>query len=241
MAEFDGKTALITGAAGNLGRAVADAFAMRGAALVLADRLQDRLDAEESRIKEAFPEIDVMTVVADLSKADTVDAMFRDAATRFGQVDVIAHTVGGFSMGPTVADGDLDELRRMFELNVVPLFLTAGRGAQHMLDHGVQGSIIVVLARAALDGAAKQSAYRSSKAAAQRVMESLAAEVRDKGIRVNGIMPSTIDTPPNRDSMPNADFSKWVTPEQLAEAIVFLASPAASALYGVSLPVYNRA
>ncbi len=241
MGDFDGKTVLITGAAGNLGNAVVNAFAERSAKLVLADRSADKLEAEQERLTKDYPDLEVMAVVANLSKADTVDAMFEEAASRFGHVNVVVHTVGGFSMGPKVADGDLDELRKMFELNVVPLFLTAGRGAQHMLTHDVKGKIIVVLARAALEGGAKQSAYRSSKAAAQRVMESLSLEVRDKGINVNGIMPSTIDTPPNRESMPNADFSKWVTPEQLADAIVFLASPAADALHGVSLPVYNRA
>lgn len=240
MADFEGKTVLITGAAGNLGKAVAEAFAARGAKLVLADRSREKLDAEHRRLADAWPKLNIMPVVAAVSSAGTVDALFAAAAERFGQVDVVVHTVGGFSMGPAVADGDLDELRQMFELNAVPLLLVAGRGAQHMMEHGVKGKIIVVLARSALAGSAKQSAYCASKAAAQRIMESLALEVRDKGIHVNGVMPSVIDTPPNRDSMPNADFSRWVTPEQIANAIVFLASSDADALYGVSLPVYNR-
>lgn len=241
MGDFDGKTVVITGASGNLGRAVSEAFAARGATLVLADRAADKLETFARDLEEAHDGLDCLTQTADLSRADAVDAMFEEAAARFGQVDIVVHTVGGFSMGPKVEDSDLDELRKMFELNVVPLFLTAGRGAQHMINHKVQGKIIIVLARAALEGGAKQGAYRASKAAAQRVMESLSLEVRDRGINVNGIMPSTIDTPPNRESMPNADFDKWVTPEQLADAIVFLASSAADALHGVSLPVYNRA
>jgi len=110
-----------------------------------------------------------------------------------------------------------------------------------MLEKGVAGKIVFVLARASLKGAAGSSAYTASKAAAQRVMESLSAEVRDAGIHVNAVLPSTIDTPPNRESMPKADTSKWVTPEQVADAIAFLASDAASALHGVSLEVYNRA
>lgn len=241
MAGFEGKTVLITGAAGNLGKAVAEAFAARGARLALVERTREKLDAERHRLLQIHPDLDIMPLVANLNEAGTVDAMFAAAAVRFGQVDVVVHTVGGFSMGPSVADGDLDELRRMFELNVVPLFLTAGHGARQMMQHGVRGKIIVVLARSALEGGAQQSAYRASKAAAQRIMESLALEVRNKGINVNGVLPSVIDTPPNRKSMPNADFSKWVTPEQLADAIVFLASSDADALYGVSLPVYNLA
>jgi NAD(P)-dependent dehydrogenase (short-subunit alcohol dehydrogenase family) len=98
-----------------------------------------------------------------------------------------------------------------------------------------------VLARAALKGSKDHSAYTASKAAAQRIVESMAAELRDHGINVNGVLPSTIDTPANREAMPNADFNKWVKPAEIADAIAFLASPAAKAIHGVSLEVYNRA
>ena len=240
MAEFTGKTVLITGGSGNLGRAVAAAFAGRGARLVLADRSPERLEAVGQALAAEHPGLEWLAHPADLTDPASVNALIEAAAARFGQVDVLVHTVGGFTMGPKVADGDLDGLRAMFELNVTPLFLTAGRAARHMLEHEVKGKIVVVLARSGLKGIAGQSAYTSSKAAAQRVMESLALEVRDKGIHVNGVLPSIIDSPANRADMPNADFSKWVPPADLAEAIVFLASEAANALYGVSLEVYNR-
>lgn len=241
MPEFTGKTVLITGASGNLGRAVNHAFASRGANLVLADRDAARLQQEGHALEGDFPGLGWLAQVADLSQPASVDALLAASAERFGQVDILVHTVGGFAMGPKVADGDLDGLRSMFELNVTPLFLTAGRAARHMLDHGIKGHIVVVLARSGLKGSAGQSAYTASKAAAQRVMESLALEVRDQGIHVNAVLPSTIDTPRNREDMPKADFSKWVPPADIAEAIVFLASEAANALYGVSLETYNRA
>lgn len=240
MSEFTQKTVLITGGSGNLGRAVASAFATRGARLVLADRSPERLDQVGRALAAEHPDLEWMGHPADLADPASVDALIRAAGVRFGQVDVLVHTVGGFAMGPKVADGDLDGLRAMFELNVTPLFLTTGRVAQHMLEREIQGRIVAVLARSGLKGIAGQSAYTASKAAAQRVMESLALEVRDKGIHVNGVLPSIIDTPANRADMPKADFSKWVPPHDLAEAIVYLASDAANALYGVSLEVYNR-
>jgi NAD(P)-dependent dehydrogenase (short-subunit alcohol dehydrogenase family) len=241
MTDFNGKTVLITGASGNLGRAVNSAFAARGAHLVLADRDADRLDAEGHALEAAHPGLQWLAQTVDLGNPASVDTLFEAAVERFGQVDVLVHTVGGFAMGPKVADGDLDGLRAMFELNVTPLYLTAGRAARHMLERGIPGHIVVVLARSGTKGIAGQSAYTSSKAAAQRVMESLSLEVRDKGIHVNGVLPSIIDTLGNRASMPNADFSKWVSPADLAESIVFLASDAANALHSVSLDVSNRA
>lgn len=241
MNEFSNQTVLITGGSGNLGRAAATAFAAREARIVLADRSPERLEAVGRALAAEHPGLEWLAHPADLTDPASVDGLFEAAARRFGQVDVLVHTVGGFRMGPKVADGDLDGLRAMFELNVTPLFLTAGRAARQMLARGIQGKIVVVLARSGLKGIAGQSAYTSSKAAAQRVMESLALEVRDQGIHVNAVLPSVIDSAPNRESMPKADFSKWVEPTDLAEAIVFLASSAANALYGVSLEVYNRA
>jgi NAD(P)-dependent dehydrogenase (short-subunit alcohol dehydrogenase family) len=241
MSDFTQQTVVITGGSGNLGRAVAAAFAARGARLVLADRDAERLQQVGAALAADHSELEWLAQTADLSDPVSVDALIAAAVARFGQVDVLVHTVGGFAMGPKVADGDLDGLRAQFELNVTPLFLTAGRVARHMLERDIAGHIVVVLARSAQKAIAGQSAYTSSKAAAQRVMESLSLEVRDKGIHVNGVLPSIIDTPANRASMPNADFSKWVAPADLAEAIVFLASDAANALHGVSLDVSNRA
>ncbi len=241
MSEFTGKTVLITGAGGNLGRAVAAAFATRGANLMLADHDEGRVASVGQTLEAEHPGLQWLSHAAELSDPVAVDALISGTIFRFGQIDVLVHTVGGFAMGPKVADGDLHGLRAMFELNVTPLFLMAGKTARHMLDHQIAGKIVVVLARSGLKGSAGQSAYTASKAAAQRVMESLALEVRDSGIHVNGVLPSTIDTLPNRQSMPKADFSKWVQPNDLAEAIVFLASDASNGMHGASLEVYNRA
>ncbi|MBW4437369.1 MAG: SDR family NAD(P)-dependent oxidoreductase [Pleurocapsa minor GSE-CHR-MK-17-07R] len=234
--EFKGKTVLVTGAAGNLGQAVSRRFADGGAQLVLVDRSAERL----AELAKALG-VKSLQANVDLSDADAVDKLIAEAEAKFGGIDVLAHTVGGYDSGKTVADADREIMEKMFALNVWPVYITGGAVAKHMLKRGQGGKIVFVLARASLKGSAKHSAYTASKAAAQRIMESLSMEVRDKGIHVNGVMPSTIDTPPNRKSMPDADVSKWVTPEQVADTIAFLASDAASALHGVSLEVYNRA
>jgi NAD(P)-dependent dehydrogenase (short-subunit alcohol dehydrogenase family) len=234
--DFSGKVVMVTGATGNLGQAVVRRFAAGGAKLVLVDRSEDRLAALADDLKT-----ECMTASADLADADAVDELMAVVEKKFGGVDVLAHTVGGYDSGKTVADADRESMEKMLALNLWPLYITGGAVAKHMLKRDKGGKIVFVLARASLKGTAKHSAYTASKAAAQRVMESLSLEVRDKGINVNGVMPSTIDTPPNRKSMPDADYSKWVTPDDVAESIAFLASEAAKALHGVSLEVYNRA
>jgi NAD(P)-dependent dehydrogenase (short-subunit alcohol dehydrogenase family) len=233
--EFAGKTAVVTGAAGNLGQAVARRLAADGARLVLIDRDQARLDAVAATFQT-----EVMTAVADLGDEASVDALVGSIEERFGKIDILAHTVGGFAMGTPVHETPQDIWDRMFALNVRPIYVTCGRIARHMLDHQVAGKIVMVLARAANAGSANAAAYTASKAAAQRIMQSMALELRDHNINVNGVLPSIIDTAPNRNDMPNADFSKWVTVEDVANGMAFLASGSARSLHGVSLEVYGR-
>ncbi|MCC6614293.1 MAG: SDR family NAD(P)-dependent oxidoreductase [Anaerolineae bacterium] len=233
--EFSNQVVLITGASGNLGQAVTKRFADGGAKLVLIDHNEKRLPELQAQYPESLP------LAVDVTNAEAVDAMVRQAEEKFGQIHVLAHTVGGFAAGYPVHETPQDLWDRMYNLNVRPVYLVGGRVAQHMLEQAIGGKIIFVLARSGLSGGARSAAYTASKAAAQRIMQSMAAELKERGINVNGVMPSTIDTPPNRESMPNADFSKWVTPEELADAIAFLASEAGNGLYGASLEVYGRA
>ena len=232
--EFAQQVVLITGACGNLGQAVTARFAAAGARLVLADHDAARLPSLHDR----YP--DAMTLALDATKVESVDQALHAVEARLGQIHILAHTVGGSSAGQPVHEMPQDAWDRMFNLNVKPIYVVGGRVAQHMLDHAVRGSLVFVLARAALKGAANAAAYTASKAAAQRIMESMAAELKDRGININGVLPSIIDTPPNREAMPKADFSKWVTPEDVANAIAFLASEQANSLHGVSLEVYGR-
>jgi NAD(P)-dependent dehydrogenase (short-subunit alcohol dehydrogenase family) len=235
MAAFDGKVVLVTGATGNLGQVVARRFAGEGAKLTLAARNADDLKALAEELGG-----DTMTEAADLGDPGSVDALVKRIEARFGGIDVLAHTVGGYAAGKPVHETGIDVLEKVINLNVRPVFVTCGRVAKSMVERGQGGKIAVVLAKSALKGSANNGAYTASKAAAQRIVESMAAELRDQNINVNAVLPSTIDTPQNRKEMPNADPAKWVTPEDVANAILFLASPQGAKLNGASLEVYGR-
>ncbi len=235
-AEFANKVALITGAGGNLGSAIAKRFAAGGAKLVLVNRTVESLEG----LVTDLGGVDIMTSATDVSQEGAVDALVREIEERYQRIDILAHAVGGFASGRAVYEPGLDQLEKMWNLNVVPTYVVTGRVARHMMDKGIRGHITVVAARSGLRGASKTSAYTASKSAALRIIESLALEVRDRGIHVNSVLPSTVDTPQNRESMPNADTSKWVTAEELADTIAFLSSEAANGLYGANVEVYGR-
>ena len=231
MLDFTGKTVLITGAAGNLGRAVAAAFADRGARMALVDVSADRLDA-------SYPGEDDgrMKCAVDLLKPEAVTAAVAAVRKRFGSVDAVAAIAGGFHMGEPVHALPAAAWDRMMNLNARTLLTTAGAVGPGMLEQG-RGSIVTIGANAARQGVAQMGAYIAAKSAVIRLTESLSAELRDKGINVNCVMPSIIDTPENRSAMPDADPGTWVAPEKLANVILFLASEEASAVHGAALPV----
>ncbi len=235
MAEFTGKVVVVTGASGNLGQVVARKFAAQGAKLVLVAR-----DAEALKALADELGTETLTEAADLGDPASADALVRRVEARFGGIDVLAHTVGGYAAGKPVHESETDVLEKMFNLNVRPVYVTAGRVAQAMVERGTGGKIVVVLAKSALKGGAKNGAYTASKAAAQRIVESMALELRDQNINVNAVLPSIIDSPVNRKDMPNVDPAKWVTAEDVADAILFLSSAAADKIHGASLEVTGR-
>ena len=237
MAQFEDKVVIVTGASGNLGSAVAQAFAEAGARLALIDRQPERL-------AELFPELmtqpdRILAEDADLTKQDAVTAVVEKIVGKFGQVDVLVHTVGGFFSGPPLHETPLDKLDFMLLLNAKTTFITNQAVLQKMVPQG-SGKIINIAARPALQGNKNMSAYSAAKAAVLRLTESAAAEVKTHGVNVNAILPGTIDTPQNRDAMPNADTNNWVKPASLADVILFLASDAARDIHGAAIPVYGR-
>ena len=165
--------------------------------------------------------------------------MAHQAVARFGRIDVLVNTVGGFRAGTPVHETPLETWDFMFQLNARTAFLASRAVIPHMLQQG-QGKLIHVAARAALTGAAKMAAYSVAKSAVVRLTESMAAELRRANIHVNCVLPGTIDTPQNRAAMPAADHSRWVKPEAIADVILFLASDAARAIHGAAIPVYGQ-
>ena len=224
---FSGETCLITGAAGNLGRAVAQAFATEGASLILMDLHEEHLrsayggEAEGKRF-----------ALADLRDAQSVVRALPAGA----RIDVLCNIAGGFRMGQPVHETSDDTWDLMLGLNAKSVINCARAVVPGMLAAG-RGRIINIGAMAGLSGKANMGAYVASKAAVIRLTESMAAELREKGINVNCVLPSTIDTPQNRKDMPKADPRRWVAPEALADVVLFLASDAARAIHGAAIPV----
>ncbi|MDM0113830.1 SDR family oxidoreductase [Variovorax sp. J22R133] len=222
---------LITGAAGNLGQAVAKAFEAQGARLAL-------LDLRADALAKVFGSQDArrMLVPANLLNADEADAAARAVVEHFGRIDVLCNLAGGFRMGTPVHDTEAATWDFMFGLNVRTVQHMAHAVVPQMLAQG-GGKVINIGAFSAQRGAAKMGAYIASKSAVIRLTETMAAELRDKNINVNCVLPTIIDTPENRADMPDADPAKWVAPQDLAKVIAFLASDAARAVHGAALPV----
>lgn len=218
----------ITGAAGNLGRAVASAFAERGADLVLVDLQREALEKAYGSAGEL--------VAANLLDPAAVDAAAKKALARFGRIDVLCNIAGAFRMGPPVHETADKDWNFLFDVNARSVLHTARAVVPGMIANG-GGKIVNVGAYAAQKGAGGMGAYVASKSAVIRITETMAAELRDKNINVNCVLPTIIDTPENRAAMPKADPRRWVAPQDLAAVIVFLASDAARAIHGAAIPV----
>jgi len=175
----------------------------------------------------------------DLTNANAVETMVDETVERFGRVDVLINTAGGYRGGTPVYETPFETWDFMLNLNARTVFTASRAVIPHMLRQG-SGRIVNVAARAALQGGAKMAAYSASKSAVMRLTESMAAELKKDGINVNCVLPGTIDTPQNRQAMPNADHSRWVKPEAIADVILFLASDAARAVQGAAIPVYGK-
>jgi NAD(P)-dependent dehydrogenase (short-subunit alcohol dehydrogenase family) len=234
--DFANRVVIVTGAAGNLGRAVAQAFDAAGAALALTDRAPDRLPALFAEWQASARHF--LATSVDLTDQAPVQEMAAEAKRRFGRVDVLVNVAGGWSGGGPVHETDWATFQHLLDLNLRTLLLTSQAVVPIMLEQG-KGRIVNVAARAGLEGTARNSAYAAAKSAVIRLTESMAAELKKQGIAVNCVLPSTIDTPENREAMPKADRSKWVPPEAIADVILFLASDAARGVQGAAIPVYG--
>jgi NAD(P)-dependent dehydrogenase (short-subunit alcohol dehydrogenase family) len=225
---MDGKVIVVTGASGALGKVVVEVALARGARVAGVDYGASQTAATPDRIE--FGGVDL----SDAAQAKTaIDAV----ASHFGRLDALVNIAGGFAF-ETVAEGDPKTWQRMYALNLLTA-LNASRSAIPHLTASASARIVNVGAMGALQAGSGMGAYAASKAAVHRLTEALAAEWKGK-ITVNAVLPSTIDTPANRASMPKADFGKWVTPQELADVILFLVSDAASAVTGALLPVSGR-
>jgi NAD(P)-dependent dehydrogenase (short-subunit alcohol dehydrogenase family) len=223
-----GRAILVTGALGALGKVVAESALARGACVAGVDYAKAERQASAEHIEIGG---------VDLSDANQAQQAIDTVAKHFGRLDALINIAGGFTF-ETVADGSPASWQRMYALNVLTA-LNASRAAIAYLANSPAGRIVNIGAMGALQAGAGMGAYAASKAGVHRLTEALAAEWKGN-ITVNAVLPSTIDTAANRASMPNADFSKWVAPRELAEVILFLASDAASGITGALIPVAGR-
>jgi NAD(P)-dependent dehydrogenase (short-subunit alcohol dehydrogenase family) len=231
------KVTIITGAVGNLGTATARRFKQAGARTVLVDRSADR-------IRDAFKDLTdsdnhLLAGGIELSDAASLDRLIGQTLGRFGRVDVLVNTVGGYRGGKPVHEADPGDWDFLFNVNLRTTLHCCRAVIPQMLNQS-SGKIINVASRDGLHGSAGYAAYSASKSAVLRLTESLAGELKASNINVNCIMPGTIDTPQNRAAVPDGDFSKWVEPEAIADVIAFLASDASRAINGAALPVFGK-
>ncbi len=230
---FTGKVIIVAGAAGNVGAAVARLLASRGARVAAVDALASPLAAMVGNLDNPDRHLAIPDV--DLKDPASAAAMVGRVVATLGGLHGVATTVGGFAMGD-LASTDLAAWDAMFTLNVKTTW-NMYRAAVPALRAAGGGSLVGIGSAAGLRGSSQMAPYAATKSAVMRLTESLADELRPDRIRVNAVLPTTIDTPQNRAAMPDADRSRWVTPAEVAEAMLFLLSHAASGISGALLPV----
>ena len=229
-----GKTAIITGGTGGLGSAVVARLLDDGWRVVVPWIVEREL--------ERVTERDGLELVqADLFDLDAVASVVSVGAADGGApLQGVVNLVGGFAMGARVHETPIEEFEKQFRLNLRPTYLVTAAAVPHMLSAG-GGSIVCVGTRAAIQPFSGAAGYISSKAAVIAFAQAVAAEYKNDGVRCNAILPSVIDTPANRASMPKADFEKWVKPAEIAGVIAHLLSDASRPTSGATIPVYGRA
>ena len=235
---FHDKVVLVTGGTGGLGREVTMAFLEAGATIVVTYRVPEEFDAVVSAAKKigaAAP----AGVSVDVTDAQAVEKVIAEIAQKNGRLDILVNTVGGYAGGTNLWEADSRTYDTMLQLNLKAGFVLARAVVPQMIKQN-RGWIVNIASKAAFDHAAGGALYAASKAAALALMDSLAADVKPYSINVNSILPSIIDTAANRKAMPNADFSKWPKPEEIARVILFLCSEDARVIHGAAIPVYGR-
>ncbi len=224
--DLNNKVIVVTGALGTLGRAVSAAIVAAGGTAVCVDCVDGQ------------PEVGVQpTPALDLGDSAATEAAFSAIASQYGRIDGLVNVAGGFAW-ETLEGGSIETWDKLYQLNVRTAVNASKASLAHIPASG--GRIVSIGAAGAVKAAAGLGAYAASKSGVARFTEALAEEVKARNITVNAVLPSIIDTLPNRNDMPDADFSTWVTPKALADVILFLLSDQAEAVTGALIPVTGR-
>jgi NAD(P)-dependent dehydrogenase (short-subunit alcohol dehydrogenase family) len=230
------KVVLVTGGAGNLGRAVTTAFLEAGARVAVPFYKTDSPSALEDVSREHGSRLHSFAL--DLTTERGAEQAVRTVVEWGGGLDSVVHLIGGFSGGATLAETPLELWTRMVDLNMTSAYLVARFAIPRLLDRG-GGTLVFVSARAVFEIRSGRAAYAATKAGLITLAQSIGEEYGPRNIRSNVIVPDTIDTEDNRRAQPDADRSKWISPDSIARVILFLASPASKVVNGAALPVYG--
>jgi NAD(P)-dependent dehydrogenase (short-subunit alcohol dehydrogenase family) len=228
------RVVVVTGGFGTLGRAVGRVFAENGWKVALLDKAPAPADAGSETLHAAW-----WCGGIELTDLAAARSAMSEVAEQLGKLDALVNVAGGFRW-ETLADGSLDTWDLMYQMNVRTAATASKAALDYLAGDGEGGRIINIGAGAALKAGAGMGAYTASKSGVMRLTEALAEELKARSITVNAILPGIIDTPQNRKDMPDADFSRWVQPEEIANVILFLASGAASGVTGALIPVTGR-
>jgi NAD(P)-dependent dehydrogenase (short-subunit alcohol dehydrogenase family) len=233
---FKNKVAFIAGGTGGLGRAVSQAFLAEAATVVVTYRKKQELD--ELKNAAGIHADRLFGYEIDVTDEAAVGKCIQSILKENGRIDFLVNAVGAYAGGVKLWEIGSGVLDQQLKLNLISGYVLCRALVPAMLKQG-SGAIVNVASKAALDHAAGASAYVATKAAAVAMMDSLAADLKGSGVRVNSILPSIIDTPANRKAMPDADFAKWPKPEEIARVILFLCSDDARVVHGAAIPVYG--
>jgi NAD(P)-dependent dehydrogenase (short-subunit alcohol dehydrogenase family) len=231
--DFDGDVVLVTGASGALGSSIAKAFVDAGATVCGTDLIEP-----ESEDAQLDPESIPAFYQGDFTDEDEVEGVIGDVLDDHGSLDALCNVAGTWRGGDPIAETDVDTFEFLFDVNLKTMFLASKHAIPHLADS--EGAIVSVSSRSSLEGGSGDGPYRASKAGVRLLTETIATE-NEGDLRANAIMPSVIDTPMNREMMPDADHDAWVDPADIADVVMFLCSDAAGVTSGAAVPVYGEA
>jgi NAD(P)-dependent dehydrogenase (short-subunit alcohol dehydrogenase family) len=239
--DFEDRVALVTGATGALGSSIVESLADAGATVAAVDVVAPD---EDDSLLDPGPAVDFYE--ADLTDEDAVAETIETVRSDHGRLDMVCNVAGTWRGGDPIDETDVSTFDMLVDVNLKTMFLTSKhaipilRETAERSDSGDQGAIVSVSARSSLEGGAGDGPYRASKAGVRLLTETIAEENRGE-VRANAIMPSVIDTPTNREMMPDADHASWVDPDDIARVVCFLLSDASDVTSGAAVPVYGEA
>jgi NAD(P)-dependent dehydrogenase (short-subunit alcohol dehydrogenase family) len=231
---FSGKVVLVAGGTGGLGRAVSEAFLDEGAKVIVTYRHPKGFDALLQASGANAGRLEGQT--ADVTNEDAVAQLIAGITAKYGRLDVMVNTVGAYAAGQKLWESDPKIFEQLLSQNLTSGYMLARATVPAMLKQA-SGAIVNISSRAAIDHAPASAAYAASKSAAVAMIDSLAADLKGTAVRANSVLPSIIDTEENRKAMPNADFSKWPKPEDIARVILFLCSDDSKLINGAAISV----